>query len=78
MQDQLRELNFNEVQQAIDRLDRTFAKRLENNTDLTESKANKYLKDLQAQLDNANAIQANYNKKSYYEIRRNMMLALKI
>lgn len=64
LQDQLRELDLLKLQQAIDELDRT-AKRLENNTDLTESKGEQISeKDLQAQLDNANAqIQANYNKR---------------
>ena len=64
LQDQLRELDLLKLQQAIDELDRT-AKRLENNTDLTESKGEQVSeKDLQAQLDNANAqIQANYNKR---------------
>ena len=64
LQDQLRELDLLKLQQVIDELDRT-AKRLENNTDLTESKGEQVSeKDLQAQLDNANAqIQANYNKR---------------
>ena len=64
LQDQLRELDLLKLQQAIDELDRT-AKRLENNTDLTESKGEQISeKDLQAQLNNANAqIQANYNKR---------------
>lgn len=64
LQDQLRELDLLKLQQVIDELDRT-AKRLENNTDLTESKGEQiFEKDLQAQLDNANAqIQANYNKR---------------
>ena len=64
LQDQLRELDLLKLQQVIDELDRT-AKRLENNTDLTESKGEQISeKDLQAQLDNANAqIQANYNKR---------------
>lgn len=64
LQDQLRELDLLKLQQAIDELDRT-AKRLENNTDLTESKGEQISeKDLQVQLDNANAqIQANYNKR---------------
>lgn len=64
LQDQLRELDLLKLQQAIDELDRT-AKRLENNTDLTESKGEQISeKDLQSQLDNANAqIQANYNKR---------------
>lgn len=64
LQDQLRELDLLKLQQAIDELDRT-AKRLENNTNLTESKGEQISeKDLQAQLDNANAqIQANYNKR---------------
>lgn len=64
LQDQLRELDLLKLQQAIDELDRT-AKRLENNTDLTESKGEQISeKNLQAQLDNANAqIQANYNKR---------------
>lgn len=64
LQDQLRELDLLKLQQAIDELDRT-AKRLENNTDLTESKGEQISeKDLQAQLDNANVqIQANYNKR---------------
>lgn len=65
LQDQLRELDLLKLQQAIDELDRT-AKRLENNTDLTESKGEQVSeKDLQAQLDNANAqIQANYDKRN--------------
>lgn len=65
LQDQLRELDLLKLQQAIDELDRT-AKRLENNTDLTESKGEQISeKDLQAQLDNANAqIQANYDKRN--------------
>lgn len=64
LQDQLRELDLLKLQQAIDELDRT-AKRLENNSDLTESKGEQVSeKDLQAQIDNANAqIQANYNKR---------------
>lgn len=64
LQDQLRELDLLKLQQVIDELDRT-AKRLENNSDLTESKGEQVSeKDLQAQLDNANAqIQANYNKR---------------
>ncbi len=37
LQDQLRELDLLKLQQVIDELDRT-AKRLENNSDLTESK----------------------------------------
>lgn len=65
LQDQLRELDLLKLQQVIDELDRT-AKRLENNSDLTESKGEQVSeKDLQAQLDNANAqIQANYNKRN--------------
>lgn len=65
LQDQLRELDLLKLQQVIDELDRT-AKRLENNSDLTESKGEQISeKDLQAQLDNANAqIQANYNKRN--------------
>ena len=64
-QDQLRELDLLKLQQVIDELDRT-AKRLENNSDLTESKGEQVSeKDLQAQLDNANAqIQANYDKRN--------------
>ena len=65
LQDQLRELDLLKLQQVIDELDRT-AKRLENNSDLTESKGEQVSeKDLQAQLDNANAqIQANYDKRN--------------
>lgn len=65
LQDQLRELDLLKLQQVIDELDRT-AKRLENNSDLTESKGEQVPeKDLQAQLDNANAqIQANYDKRN--------------
>lgn len=64
LKDQLQELNLLKLQQVIDELDRT-AKRLENNSSLTESKGEQISeKDLQAQLDNANAqIQANYNKR---------------
>lgn len=65
LKDQLQELNLLKLQQVIDELDRT-AKRLENNTSLTESKGEQVSeKDLQAQLDNSNAqIQANYNKRN--------------
>jgi len=65
LQDQLRELDLLKLQQVIDELDRT-SKRLENNSDLTESKGEQVSeKDLQAQLDNANAqIQANYDKRN--------------
>lgn len=65
LQDQLRELDLLKLQQVIDELDRT-AKRLENNTDLIESKGEQVSeKDLQAQLDNTNAqIQANYDKRN--------------
>lgn len=65
LQDQLRELDLLKLQQVIDELDRT-AKRLENNSDLTESKGEQVSeKDLQAQLDNANAqIKANYDKRN--------------
>lgn len=65
LQDQLRELDLLKLQQVIDELDRT-AKRLENNSDLTELKGEQVSeKDLQAQLDNANAqIQANYDKRN--------------
>lgn len=65
LQDQLRELDLLKLQQVIDELDRT-TKRLENNSDLTESKGEQVSeKDLQAQLDNANAqIQANYDKRN--------------
>ena len=64
LKDQLQELNLLKLQQVIDELDRT-AKRLENNSSLTESKGEQISeKDLQSQLDNANAqIQANYNKR---------------
>ena len=65
LQDQLRELDLLKLQQVIDELDRT-AKRLENNSDLTESKGEQVSeKDLQAQLDNANAqIWAIYDKRN--------------
>lgn len=65
LQDQLRELDLLKLQQVIDELDRT-AKRLENNSDLTESKGEQVSEEeLQKQIDNANAqIQANYNKRN--------------
>lgn len=65
LKDQLQELNLLKLQQVIDELDRT-AKRLENNTSLTESKGEQVSEEeLQKQIDNANAqIQANYNKRN--------------
>ena len=65
LKDQLQELNLLKLQQVIDELDRT-AKRLENNSSLTESKGEQVSdEELQKQIDNANAqIQANYNKRN--------------
>ena len=45
LQDQLRELDLLKLQQAINELNKTeLSKRLENNTDLTESKGEQILK----------------------------------
>ena len=65
LQDQLRELNYTKLQQAIDALERS-AQRLENSTNYTESKGEDVSEsDLQKQIDNANQqIQANYDKRN--------------